>query len=45
MQPLSLSEVSSADLAALDQLYHSMREVWIRTRVKLHPGMALPHLP
>ena len=35
MQPLRLPDVSSADLAALDQVYHATREVRIRTRVQI----------
>lgn len=35
MQPLRLSGVSSAELAALDQVYHTTREVRIRTRVHI----------
>ncbi len=44
MQPLSLWEVSNADLAALDQLYHTTREVRIRTRVQIVLLAAEQHL-
>lgn len=44
MQPLRLSGVSSADLAALDQVSHATREVRIRTRVQMILLAAEQHL-
>ncbi len=44
MHPLSLSDVPSADLAALDQVYHATREVRIRTRVQIILLAAEQHL-
>ena len=44
MRPLGLSDVSSAELAALDQLYHATREVRIRTRVQIILLAAEQHL-
>ena len=35
MQLLRLTDVSSAELAALDQVYHATREVRLRTRVQI----------
>jgi transposase len=44
MHPLTLSDVSSADLAALDHLYRSTRDARMRTRVQIILLAAEQHL-
>jgi transposase len=44
MRPLTLSDVSSADLAALDHLYHSTRDARMRTRAQIILLAAEQHL-